>query len=76
MKNMKMSERPLKDQLLHIHDELTKAIFENKSISKSVFGVFHKNFNAYYLKLNPKLLSKSKTLEIKALNLNQSGLSA
>lgn len=65
-----MSERPLKDQLLHVHDELTKAIFENKSIQKSVFGVFHKNFDRYYLKMNPKLLSKSKTLDIKALNLN------
>ena len=53
--------KPLKDQLLEIHDELTKAIVKNKEISKSAYGHFYYNFEKFFLRSNPKLLKKSKT---------------
>ena len=49
-KEQDLGHKSIKDQLLIVYDELSKKISENKTIEKSVYGVFHRNFQKYFVK--------------------------
>ena len=39
-----LGNKSIKEQMMVVYEELSKAIQVNKAVEKSLYGVFHKNF--------------------------------